>query len=299
MAISAFIDYLAHEKKYAQHTLTAYQRDLERFQLYCETEHNTLDLTQVTYTLIRSWIVTLVDQGLTHRSINRKISSLRSYYKFLQQIDQIDQHPLRNHKPLKESKKVQVPLSEEEMGKLWDLSLFEEDYNGVLSKTLIELLYSTGMRRSELIHLTPGDIDWNNHQIKVLGKRNKERFLPMLPSLQETLTDYEALKTEMGWEKQPYFLVGTKGKKLTENFVYTTVNFYLKQVSSKKKVSPHMIRHSFATHLLNNGAELKVVQDLLGHASLAATQVYTHSSMQKIKAAYAKAHPRGTPRKED
>ena len=299
MAIPAFIDYLAHEKKYAQHTLTAYQRDLERFQLYCQSEHNTTEISQIAYTLIRSWIVALVDQGLTHRSINRKISVLRSYYKFLKQIGQIDQHPLRNHKPLKESKKVQVPLSEAEMKKLWDATLFPEDYNGVLSKTVIELLYSTGMRRSELIHLTPADIDWNNHQIKVLGKRNKERLLPMLPSLQETLMRYVALKKEMGWDKGSYFLLGSKGKKLTENFVYTTVNFYLKQVSSKKKVSPHMIRHSFATHLLNNGAELKVVQDLLGHASLAATQVYTHSSMQKIKAAYAKAHPRGTPREED
>lgn len=299
MAISAFIDYLAHEKKYSQHTLTAYERDLGAFQQYCKKEHNTTSIAQIPYTLIRSWIVFLVDQGLTHRSINRKISSLRSYYKFLQQIDQIEHHPLRNHKPLKESKKVHVPLSEEEMSKLLDLSLFAEDYKGVLSKTILELLYSTGMRRSELIHLTPEDIDWSNHQIKVLGKRNKERFLPMLPSLQETLSEYVVLKDELGMQQHSYFFIGPKGKKLTENFVYTTVNFYLKQVSSKKKISPHMIRHSFATHLLNNGAELKVVQDLLGHASLAATQVYTHSSMQKIKATYAKAHPRGTPKKED
>ena len=297
MSIQAFIDHLAHEKKYAQHTITAYKRDLERFAAYCASEHQSVQLEDVAYTLIRSWIVTLVDQGLEHRSINRKISSLRSYYKFLYQIGQIDQHPLRNHKPLKAPKNVQIPLSEEEMLKLWDGSVFTEDYNGVLGKTIIELLDSTGMRRSELIHLKPENIDWDNHKIKVLGKRNKERYLPLLPALKETLKAYEKIKIEKGWASQPYFLLGSKGKKLTENFVYTTVNFYLKQVSTKKKVSPHMIRHSFATHLLNNGAELKVVQDLLGHTSLAATQVYTHSSMQKIKAAYAKAHPRGGTKK--
>ena len=293
MAIAKFIDYIEKERNYSPHTIKAYAKDLDRFSEYCKDQHAS-SIDEVEYPIIRSWIVQLVEQGKTHRSINREISVLRSYFNFLQRIDQRKTNPLRKHKPLKESKKVQLPFTEKEIVQLLDGEYFGDDYYGILSKTIIETLYCTGMRRTELIHLEKQKVDFVSSTLKVIGKRNKERIIPMLPRLKKQLMYYaEQVDQTFGEASCSYFFRSEKGKKMNDNLVYTIVNSYFKVVSSKEKRSPHMLRHSFATHLLNQGADLNTVKDLLGHASLAATQIYTHSSMEQIKAVYKDAHPRG------
>lgn len=294
MTIPAFLAYVEKEKKYAQHTLTAYKNDLNRFLTYCSTEHDLDDIAQVDYPLIRSWIVELVQEGKTNRTINRKISVLRSYYNFLMRVGDRKSNPLRKHKPLKESKKVQLPFSEKEIAELLDGEHFEDNHRGLLAKTIIETLYSTGMRRTELVHLECNQVDFDSNTLKVIGKRNKERIIPILPSLKKQLQSFDAQARPLRESKKnPYFFCTQRGVKISDNLVYQLVNEYFNRVSTKVKRSPHMLRHSFATHLLNQGADLNTVKDLLGHASLAATQIYTHSSMEQIKAVYKDAHPRG------
>jgi integrase/recombinase XerC len=203
--------------------------------------------------------------------------------------------PLRKHIPLKESKKVHIPFSEKEMAALFEGDHFDDTYKGVLQKTILELLYSTGMRRAELIALKSSDVSFDSETLRVLGKRNKERIIPFFDSLKNTLLEYKDLANQNpNFKHGSYFFQAEKGGKVSENFVYKTVNDYIGLVSTKVKRSPHMIRHSFATHLLNKGADLNAVKDILGHASLAATQIYTHTSIEKMKKVYAQAHPRGT-----
>ena len=294
MSISKFIDYLEKEKKYSPHTITAYTKDLNVFQNFCEVEFDETSIDQIDYPLIRSWIVSLVESGRSNRTINRKVSVLRSFYNFLLRVEVRETNPLRKHTPLKEEKKLQLPFTEKEIRQLLDGDHFTDDYKSILIKTIIETLYCTGMRRAELIALTSKGVDLNSRVLKVIGKRNKERLIPIIPSLEEQLKHYQLAVLEHSPQKDnPFFFCSEKGKKLTENFVYKSVNEYFNKVSTKVKKSPHMLRHSFATHLLNQGADLNTVKDLLGHASLAATQVYTNSSMQQIKAVYKNAHPRG------
>ena len=294
MAIAKFIDYVEKEKNYSPHTLIAYQNDLQRFSSFCVTEYQETSIDQIDYPLIRSWIVHLGQKGNSNRTINRKISVLRSYYNFLMRIEVRKTNPLRKHKPLKEEKKVQLPFTEKEIIQLLDGAHFEDTHQGLLAKTIIETLYSTGMRRTELIHLEYAQVDFENNRLKVIGKRNKERIIPMIPSLKKQLHHFdtlvESIRAQAG---NPYFFCNQKGEKISDTLVYQLVNDYFKRVSTKVKRSPHMLRHSFATHLLNQGADLNTVKDLLGHASLAATQIYTHSSMEQIKAVYKNAHPRG------
>ena len=294
MAITSFLAYLELEKNYAAHTLTAYRNDLENFQAFCLEVFQEDDLGSVSYSLIRSWIVQLLEQGNSTKTINRKISSLRSYYKYLMRSEQIEKSPLDEHRPLKVQKNVQVPFSQKEMHQVLDPNLYPDSPLGTLQRVLITTLYYTGMRRTELIHLLDRDVSLDNRTIKVVGKRNKERFIPVLQSLQKHLLDYRITRAEAVDKDGRYFFRSIAGKKLSEHFVYETVNTYLNRVSSKAKKSPHMLRHSFATHLLDNGADLNAVKELLGHDSIAATQHYTHSSMREIKAVYQKAHPRGT-----
>lgn len=293
MSIVKFIDYIEKEKKYSPHTLKAYQEDLKRFEAFCREGFDENSIAQIDYPLIRSWIVSLVQAGKTNRTINRKISVLRSYYNFLLRIEERTTNPLRKHKPLKEEKKIQLPFSENEINQLLDGKYFSDDYQGVLAKTIIETLYGTGMRRSELTQLKTSNVDLKAGILKVLGKRNKERIIPIIPTLSAQLTMY--IKEKDAYFKNEFhlFFRTYKGEKLPENLVYKIVNDYFNGVSSKVKKSPHMLRHSFATHLLNQGADLNTVKDLLGHASLAATQIYTHTNMQQIKTVYKDAHPRG------
>ncbi len=293
MSLNSFIDYLVKERNYSNNTIIAYKNDLNVFKNYCLKEFKHENLRTTNYSYIRSWIVSLVESGLTNRSVNRKISVLRSYFNFLLKIGEIEKNPLKNHKPLKEEKKVQVPFSENEINLLLNGNYFTKDYEGTMIKTLIELFYSTGLRLSEVTNLKTSSIDLINRKIKVLGKRNKERIIPIIDPLKNQLFKFQELKREIIEESEnEFFFVDKKNLKLKNIYVYKLVNNYLNKVSTKSKRSPHMLRHSFATHLLNNGADINSVKELLGHASLAATQIYTHTSMEKIKSIYKKSHPR-------
>ena len=291
MPINPFLDYLLLEKKYSLHTVTAYQNDLRSFQEFSSIEFDNENIVSVNYPQIRNWIVSLVDSNISNRTINRKISSLKSFYKFLQKTKQIEVSPLAKHKALKIAKRVQVPFSEIEIENVLKSDSEFQDFESVRNKLIVELLYSTGMRRSELIHLKINDIDFSNQVVKVLGKRNKERLIPLLKSVKSSLQEYLLYRSEIE-TNESYLLLTKKGKKTYDTLVYRIINNYFSSVSSKVKKSPHVIRHSFATHLLNEGADLNSVKELLGHSSLASTQVYTHSSLGKLKEVYNNAHPR-------
>ncbi|WP_422859299.1 tyrosine-type recombinase/integrase [Flagellimonas sp. S174] len=293
MSVKAFIDYLKLEKNYSKHTLVAYEKDLETFSHFCSNEFEVNDINEIPYSFIRNWIVKLADSGVTNRSINRKVSSLNAYYKFLQKTGQIISSPLVKHKALKTKKKVEVPFSEIEMDKVLTLIPFTDNFEGLRDRLMIEMLYATGIRRVELVNLKLSDIDWAKKTIKVLGKRNKERILPLLPGLISLMQHYieERSKRENIHDKAYLFLT-QGGLKIYETLVYRTINKYFSLVSPKVKRSPHVLRHTFATHLLNQGADLNAVKELLGHASLASTQVYTHNSIAELKKAHLKAHPR-------
>ena len=293
MSLNSFIEYLVKERNYSNNTIIAYKNDLDVFQNFCLKEFNHKNLNTSNYSYIRSWIVCLVESGLSNRSINRKVSVLRSYFNFLLKIGEIDKSPLKNHKPLKEEKKVQVPFSEKEINLLLEGDFFKKDYEGTMIKTLIELFYSTGLRLSEVTNLKNTSVDLVNKKIKVLGKRNKERIIPIIESLKNQLLKFQELKKQIiNGPESEFFFVNEKNFKLKNIYVYKVVNNYLNKVSTKSKRSPHMLRHSFATHLLNHGADINSVKELLGHTSLAATQIYTHTSMEKIKSIYKKSHPR-------
>ena len=291
MPINSFLNYLSLEKKYSQHTVTAYRNDLNSFQQFCVNEFEDENIVGVNYQQIRNWIVVLVNSGISNRTINRKTSSLKSFYKFLQKTKQIEVSPLAKHQALKVAKRVQVPFSENEMEKVLSMDDEMNDFESVRNKLIVELLYSTGMRRSELINLKIADIDFSNQVVKVLGKRNKERYIPLLKSVLNSLRKYNGLRANIK-TNQSYLLLTKKGKKIYDTLVYRIINNYFSGVSSKVKKSPHVIRHSFATHLLNEGADLNSVKELLGHSSLASTQVYTHSSLGKLKEVYNQAHQR-------
>lgn len=293
MSIPAFLEYLSLEKKCSPHTLKAYQANIEAFEVFI-TEQGSLEMIEeVSYGEIRAWIVSLIQSGNTPRTVNRKLSALRSYYKFLLRIGSIPVSPLKEHKALKTDTKVALPFSQEEIQLLLAADFFPEEYTGVLQRTVIQLLYYTGIRRSELIDLKVQDVDLSEGLMKVLGKRNKERLLPLLPEIKTQLMQLlEQQKQHQISRESEHFFVNSRGKKLSEAFVYETVKTYLSKVSTKNKRSPHVLRHSFATHLLDQGADLNAIKDLLGHSSIAATQHYTHSSMKKIQDIYKKAHPR-------
>ncbi|MCL4132897.1 UNVERIFIED_CONTAM: hypothetical protein GTU68_044037 [Idotea baltica] len=293
MPFKSFIDYLLLEKNYSKLTVKAYQNDLSDF-----LEFNTLQFDQdhienANYSQVRSWIVSMVEKEISNRSINRKVSALNSYYKFLVKIGDIQTNPLTKHKALKTSKKIQIPFSETEIASVLDELNFENDFEGIRDKLIIELFYSTGIRRIELVELKLNSIDLANKTVKVIGKRNKERFVPLLESVIQTIKRYLVVRNELEiiQDKDCLFLT-KKGVKIYETLVYRIINQYFSLASSKVKKSPHILRHSFATHLLNQGADLNAVKELLGHSSLAATQVYTHNSIAELKKVYLNSHPR-------
>jgi integrase/recombinase XerC len=290
----AFRDYLQLEKKYSPHTVHAYLCDLTSFEVFNKNHFHQEDVTQVNYSQVRTWIVSLIeDEKLSNVSVNRKMASLKAFYKFLLKIKQIQVNPLIKHRALKTSKKIQIPFSEKEVA---DVLLQLEDsvgFEAVRNKLIIDLFYTTGMRRTELIHLKVIHVDFFNKTVKVLGKRNKERIIPILPVIIRQFFLY--LQERSGLDSivnEDYFFLTKKGLKMNDSFVYRLINSYFSTVSEKVKKSPHIIRHTFATHLLNNGADLNSVKELLGHSSLASTQVYTHSSLSELKKVYDGAHPR-------
>lgn len=293
MYFQSFTDYLLLEKKYSALTVNAYQNDLEGFSDFIKYEYEVNSINQVNYHQIRSWIVLLVDKGLSNRSINRKVSALNTYYKFLLKIQDIEINPLAKHKALKISKKIQVPFSEKEIETVLNDLNFQNDFEGIRNKLIIELFYSTGIRRIELVELKLTSFNLDNKTLKVLGKRNKERILPLLNSVQQTLKKYlEARNKLEHLVDKEYLFLTKKGVKVYETLVYRIINEYFSSSSSKVKKSPHILRHSFATHLLNQGADLNAVKELLGHSSLAATQVYTHNSIAELKKVHINTHPR-------
>ena len=293
MPFSKFIDYLTLEKNYSEHTMKAYKSDLDSFFDFAAEFYDYKDIKEVNYSVIRSWIVALVDQGISNRTVNRKISSLKTYYKFLLKTKQIEVNPLTKHKALKTSTKIQVPFSEKEIQNVISLLQEAKGFEGVRNRLMVELFYSTGMRRTELVNLKLKDVSIAQKTIKVLGKRNKERIIPLLPTVIESIKIYLINRDQLdNLKDKEYFFLSSKGVKIYETLVYRVINTYFSKASEKVKKSPHILRHSFATHLLNEGADLNAVKELLGHTSLASTQVYTHNSIAKLKEVYQNSHPR-------
>ncbi len=293
MNFKSFTDFLAIEKNYSKHTVNAYNKDLEVFSKFIHEEFSSNSIEDINYAQIRTWIISLVESGLTNRTINRKISSLNSYYKFLLKVERIQVNPLAKHRVLKTAKKIQIPFSESEMNSILEAMNHDKSFEGLRNKLIIELFYSTGIRRIELVELKLKDIDLNNKTVKVLGKRNKERIIPLISPVLQTINDYIQSRNKLEVIKNDeYFFLSKKGVKIYETLVYRIINDYFSVASNKVKKSPHILRHTFATHLLNQGADLNAVKELLGHSSLAATQVYTHNSIEELKKVYTNAHPR-------
>ena len=293
MSLKAFSEYMLLEKKYSKHTVLAYMRDIEMFQLFLDEQHDSEEVSKVGYSEIRQWIVELVNSGISNRTINRKISSLNTFYKFLLKTQNLQVNPLKQHKALKVGKKVQLPFSEQELKTVLESTIEVNDFESARDHLIIELFYATGIRRIELVNIKLSDIDFGNRQLKVLGKRNKERYIPLIDTLINAIRDYSVYRNQLPIiEDSDYLFLTKKGVKIYEMLVYRIINKYFSEASSKAKCSPHVLRHSFATHLLNKGADLNAVKELLGHTSLAATQVYTHNSIAELKKVYAKSHPR-------
>ena len=293
MNLKSFSDYLLLEKLYSKHTVVAYTRDISNFQDFLNKHHDSENVINVGYSEIRQWIVELVDSDISNRTINRKVSSLNTYYKFLLKTEDIQVNPLKQHKALKVGKKVQLPFSEQELRTVLENSIEVIDFETARDQLIIELFYATGIRRIELVDLKLLDVDKSNNQIKVLGKRKKERYIPLIESLSKSLNRYLEYRNNLAViENHEVLFLTKKGLKIYEKLVYRIINRYFSEASTKAKCSPHVLRHSFATHLLNQGADLNAVKELLGHTSLAATQVYTHNSITELKKVYAKSHPR-------
>lgn len=287
--VDKFLDYIKVEKRYSEHTITSYKKDLEDFLSFVMETEGSQNLVQVDKKVIRNFLVHLTENNFQKRSINRKLSTLRSFYHYLLKIGEIKVSPLESVSSLKFYPEKQIPISEEEMNDLSEILAQDEEH--LLEKTIIETLYQTGMRKAELCNLLYENISFSTNEIKVKGKGNKERIIPISTHLAEFLNEYKLLRKPKP-EYEIYFFIQANGKKLTEKFVYSVVNRYLSIVTSKKKKSPHILRHSFATHVLNHGAEISKVKKLLGHSSLASTQVYTNGNIEQLKKVFNQAHPR-------
>ncbi|MDR1180914.1 MAG: tyrosine recombinase XerC [Bacteroidales bacterium] len=293
--IDYFFIYARYEKRFSSHTITAYEMDIEQYVAFLSSKKK--KIKNATHKDIRSWIINELEAGKSPRTVNRKISTLKALYKFLLKDNYISVNPIdKVITPKQKGKTLPVFLSESEMNNLldFDQNIFPDTFEGKRDRAIIELFYATGIRLSELANIRRKDIDFYSQTVKVLGKRNKERIIPwsknLNPALQEYVSSYE---NEFGtFEQESLFFVTTKGKDIYVKLIYRIVKKYLDMVSTVKKRSPHVIRHTFATHLLNNGADLIAIKEILGHSSLAATQIYTHISVEKLKKTYKQAHPR-------
>ena len=289
--IDKFLEYIQQEKRYSLNTITSYRKDLEDFLSFLMDREGLEDLQKAEKKMVRNFIVFLSEKGLTKRSINRKISTLKSFYAFLQRISLIGVSPVEGISTLKFYPEKQIPFSKEEMQEL--TVVLENGEVELLDRLIIEVLYQTGMRRAELCDLLLENVHFYRNEITVIGKGNKQRIVPISPVLMQELKVYNDEYRKPNPDADLYFFVTQKGKKITEKFVYLLVTRYLSAVSSKKKRSPHILRHSFATHILNNGAEISKVKKMMGHASLSSTQVYTNADIEQLKNIFNKTHPRG------
>ncbi|NVO01524.1 MAG: tyrosine-type recombinase/integrase [Bacteroidetes bacterium] len=288
-----FINYIKFEKRYSQHTVIAYQTDLAQFQIYLQAKYNIGGIENSDYSIIRSWMVSLMEAAVTPRTIRRKITVLNSFFKFIIKEGVISENPMAKVIVPKASKRLPVFVEQNKMDLLLDEIDFGTGFNSYRDRIIIELLYYTGMRLSELVNLKEKDIDIYNNSIKVLGKRNKERIIPFGGVLKASLNNYIIEKEKVvSGEIGNFFLISENGKKIYQKLVYRLVKHYISMVSTMDKKSPHVLRHSFATHLLNNGAELNAIKEILGHSNLSATQIYTHNSIEKLKTIYKQAHPK-------
>lgn len=295
MMLEKFLEYLQFEKRYSPHTVTSYKKDLEDFSHFFLRTESSDNLAKADKKIIRNFIVELSENNISKRSINRKLSSLRSFYLFLLKIGEIKVSPTEGVSSLKFYAEKQIPMSKEEMADLND-RVFEQLHD-VLERCIMEVLYQTGMRKAELCGLIFENVDLYENELKVIGKGNKERVIPVSNELSELLKSYLEIRNPQT-EFKSYFFVNKKGKKLNEKFVYVVVNKYLSLITTKEKKSPHILRHSFATHVLDNGAEISKVKKILGHSSLASTQVYTNANIEQLKKVFNQAHPRASKKEE-
>ena len=272
------------------HTVISYSRDLDQFEIYLGEVYELNDLLEAGHQMVRSWIVKLMEIGITARTINRKLSTLKSFYKYSLRQGEITKNPMNKVVAPKTAKKLPEFVEQDKMQLLFRDDVFSDDFPSLRDRLMLELLYATGIRLSELVGLKESDVSAN--AIKVLGKRNKERIIPVGNFLMELIENYLNKKKEISLEQNEHLLVTDRGDKLYDKFVYRKVNYYLGVITTANKKSPHVLRHTFATHMLNNGADLNAIKELLGHANLSATQVYTHNTIEKLKNVHSQAHPR-------
>lgn len=289
----SFIRYLQFEKRCSPHTVTAYEHDLLQFGTYLKEQYEMEELSDAEHTMIRSWLVQLIEKKVSARSVNRKISSLRTYFNFLLKNSKVKRNPMLKILRPKEASRLPVFIDEQRIETLFDNADFGEGFSAARDRLIMELFYATGMRLTELCDIKEKNIDVYNCTVKVLGKRNKERIIPFTGVLKNLIAVYKSERRKaVPGISHDYFFVTDDGKKIYQKLVYRIVNKYLGLVSTSEKKSPHVLRHTFATHMLNNGADINSIKEILGHANLAATQVYTHNTIEKLKKVYKQAHPR-------
>lgn len=290
--LDSFCEYLLKQKRYSKNTVIAYKTDIAQFLSYCSNLYEIEEIKVIRHTIVRSWVVNRMEIGDNEKSINRKISSLRTFFNYLKRKNKIDKNPMAKIVAPKIPKRLPEFIREDALQKLFDTLNESDSYPTLRDRLIIELLYSTGMRRAELISIKETDIKFQDGLLKVLGKGNKERLIPINDLLMHKLKILIDLKYQIWDNAEPYIFLTDKGKKVYPKFIYNKVLGLLSTVSTSKKRSPHILRHSFATHLTNNGADINAIKELLGHANLAATQIYTHNSINKLKEVYSKSHPK-------
>ncbi len=292
-AAQRFIQYLKYEKRYSEHTLSAYSSDINSFLTYTKEAYESVEPAEMTHPILRSWVVNLLEQGIGARSASRKITVLKTWFRFMLRNGIIESNPTLKLQAPKVSKRLPTFVNKDKMEELFDTYEFGDTYDGWRDRLVLEMFYATGMRKAELINLKDVDVDTHSRTLKVLGKRNKERIIPFGARLSEAIKNYQLRREQNGLNNpEDYFFLNKKGNKLTPRSVYDIVTKHLSKLTTLDKTSPHVLRHTFATHMLENGADINAVKEILGHASLAATQVYTHNTIEKLKKIYEQAHPR-------
>lgn len=293
MLLRSFLNYIEYEKRYSKHTITSYKNDLEQFQTFLKQQYELDKIESANHMQVRSWIVHMMQNQMTSKTVNRKISSLKSFYKFHKKKGNVTTNPMQKIVSPKQNKRLPAYVREDKLSSLLTSDKFTPDFYGIRDLLILEILYQTGIRRSELISIQDKDVNISNRTLKVLGKGNKERLIPIKEELITLIRTYSGFKLELFPEiDHDFLLVTDKGQKMYPKYVYNKVKSYLEIITTSDKKSPHILRHSFATHLANRGAELNAIKSLLGHASLAATQIYTHNTIEKLKKAHNAAHPK-------